>query len=255
MSFATIAVATGQRGVSTITLSRPERGNAIDGAMREELARAFDELAADAAARVIVLRGAGRHFCAGADVGGDGDRDRARGPGLPALLHQLDTLAKPTIAVLHGACLGGGVGFAVCCDVAIAADGTFFSLPEVRLGFPPGALMPYFLRAAGYRNFRRYVLSGERFGAADALRIGLVHEVAAAADIEDRLTAASDEMLQAAPGAIAIAKARAAQMVAQAADLIEGESAQREHMRSPEAIEGLAAFREKRKPNWYPPKG
>jgi len=253
MSFATIALATAARGVATITLSRPERGNAIDATMREDLARAFDELAADAAVRIVVLRGAGRHFCAGADVGAGGDRDR--GPSLPAILHRLDTLAKPTIAALHGACLGGGVGFAVCCDVAIATEDAFFSLPEVRLGFPPGALMSYFLRAAGYRNFRRYVLSGERFGAADALRMGVVHEIAGPAQIDQRLDAVIDEMLHAAPGAIATAKARAAQLVPPAAELIESPADQRRHMSSPEAIEGIAAFREKRKPNWYPPKG
>ena len=142
-----------------------------------------------------------------------------------------------------------------CCDVVIAARNAFFSLPEVRLGFAPGPLIPFFLRAIDARSLRRYLLSGERFAAEEALRIGLVHQLCDAEAGDAALAALMDELLLAAPSAVAQAKALlrrfghkpiSQELLAE----LQGEFDQ--HFHSPEAAEGRASFREKRKPRWFP---
>src|SRR5262245_43246261 len=165
------------RGIATIVLNRPERGNAQDQVMLAELGRAFAELAADDGARLAVLRGSGKHFCAGADLA---DRSRTggsmpTGPTLFDVLEAIDRLPRPTIAAVHGGAIGGGAAIVACCDVVVATDAAFFSIPEVRVGMAPVRLAPIFIRAMGHRNFRRYGISGERMDAAEALRVGLVH--------------------------------------------------------------------------------
>ena len=130
------------------------------------------------------------------------------------VLVTIDTCPKPTIAVVHGAAVGGGATFAACCDVALAGDRAFFSIPEVRVGMPPLGVMPFLVRAMGHRNFRRYGLSGERISAAEAMRIGLVHQVCEMVELEDTLARITDELLHGAPGAIATLKAAAAEFAA-----------------------------------------
>ena len=192
MSLQRISSERGPGGVATITLSRPDRGNAYDDGMLCELAAEFAELGADPSARVVVLRGAGKHFCVGADIAWHRSNQHAGRPAEPApklldVLLALDALPKPTLAMLHGASVGGGLAVAACCDIALAEDSAFFSIPEVRIGLVPGPLVPIFLRAMDYRAFRRYGLSGERFSAAEALRLGLIHEVCPADQIEATL--------------------------------------------------------------------
>ena len=261
MSLRRISSERGARGVATITLNRPDRGNAYDDVMLRELSAELAALSADAAVRVVVLRGAGKHFCVGADIAwhrsnqhADGSA-RAPAPKLLDILLALDRLSKPTLCVLHGAAVGGGLAFAACCDIALADEAAFFSIPEVRIGLVPGPLVPIFLRAMDYRAFRRYGLSGERFSAAEALRLGLIHQIADIGDIESTLARIIEELLLGAPGAIAALKATAARLAGPQiteALLRELEAGSAGMLETPEAIEGVASFLEKRKPNWYP---
>jgi methylglutaconyl-CoA hydratase len=256
-----ITVERGPRAIATITLNRPDRGNAYDDVMLRELAAAFAELDRDEAVRVVVLRGAGKHFCVGADIAWHRNNqskpaaEREAGPKLIDVLLALDRLTKPTIAVLQGAAVGGGLAFVLCCDVALAQADAFFSIPEVRIGLMPGPLVPLFLRAMSYRAFRRYGLSGERFFAAEAKSLGLVHDTAAADAIEAMLGKLVEEFLASAPGAIAGLKALSAKLAPPpitGAVLRELEEAGRGMLETDEAKEGVASFLEKRKPRWYP---
>jgi methylglutaconyl-CoA hydratase len=246
---------TDPRGVATLTLNRPERSNAYDLPQLEALTAEFARLGADASVRVIVLRGAGRHFCAGADIGvGDAARSAAGRATLPGLCYEIDTVAKPVVALVHGACIGGGLAFVACCDVAIATREATFALPEVRLGFAPGPLVPFLLRAVGPRSLRRYLLSGERFGAEEALRIGLVHALCEPTELDAAADCMIGELLRAGPNAAASAK-RTLRRLASAATLELIAELQAEFQigfNSAEAQEGRASFREKRKPGWAP---
>jgi methylglutaconyl-CoA hydratase len=252
----TLSVDVSPRRIATITLNRPDRGNAFDQTMLDELAGQLARLGADDSVRIVMLRGAGRHFCTGADLAaraGDASAQPAAHPSAPLrdVLVALDTLPKPTIAVVHGGAVGGGAGFVACCDVAIATDTAFFSIPEVRVGMPPLGVMPFLVRAIGHRTFRRYGLSGERIKSADALRLGLVHEICDAASLEETVARIADELLHGAPGAIATLKEAAAPFASPPLSAIMAHRAPH-NPKSPEAIEGIASFREKRKPNWYP---
>jgi methylglutaconyl-CoA hydratase len=248
------------RGVATLTLNRPDRGNAYDDVMLRELMIALAELDNDDAVRVVLLRGAGKHFCVGADIAwhraNQGAPDvREAGPKLIDMLMALDRLSKPTIAVLHGAAVGGGLAVPLCCDVAFSTSDAIFSIPEVRIGLMPGPLVPLFLRAMSYRNFRRYGLSGERFSASDAKRMGLIHDDAPAEQIEAMVAKQLEEFLLSAPGAIAGLKELAAELASPPLEpeLIEAlEDAAHGMLETDEAKEGVISFLEKRKPNWYP---
>ena len=256
MTFQTIAVELSARRIATILLNRPERGNAFDQRMLDELGQVFATLAAEEAARIVVLRGSGRHFCTGADLA------RATAPAHPAAKgraekptgragESLDALPKPTLAVVHGAAVGGGAAFAACCDAVIAADTAYFSIPEVRMGMPPLGVAPFLVRAIGHRQFRRYGLSGARISAAEALRLGLAHEVCSADALDITLERMADEFLLAAPGAIRTLKNAAAQYAAPTLPAILANQTAHDP-KTPEALEGIASFREKRKPSWYP---
>jgi methylglutaconyl-CoA hydratase len=249
----TIAVEVSSRRIATVLLNRPDRGNALSRTMLAELAAALGRLAADDRARLVVLRGSGRHFCAGADLA-DRGTDGAPAPlgaALLEMLTSLENLPKPTIAAVAGGAIGGGAAIAACCDVVVATEAAFFSIPEVRIGMAPVRLAPIFIRAMGQRNFRRYGLSGERIGAAEALRIGIAHQVCAAETLDAAVAEVADALLHGAPGAIRELKAACARLTTPpwpaALELSRG------HERSAEASEGFAAFRERRKPSWYPP--
>ncbi|MPZ41353.1 MAG: hypothetical protein GEU95_25565 [Rhizobiales bacterium] len=257
MTLQTISVDISPRRIATITLNRPERGNAFDQTMLDELGDQLKALADDDAVRIVVLRGAGKHFCTGADLASRGPSAEMQPPqpakhSLRDVLALLDSLPKPTIAVVHGGAVGGGAGFVTCCDVAIATEAAFFSVPEIRVGMAPFGIMPFMIRAIGHRAFRRYGLSGERIAAAAALRIGLTHELCDAAMLENTLARITDELLLAAPHATAALKAAAARYASPNLDDIRAHVQSRHDPNSPEAQEGIASFREKRKPGWYP---
>jgi len=241
------------RGVATLTFNRPERANSYDAQMLDALADLFMRFARDPAVRVIVLRGTGKHFSAGAAIG-EGGRARLS---MGEVCTLIDTAPKPTIAVVQGACIGGALAIASCCDVIIAGRQAFFSIPEVRLGFAPAPLIGFFARAMGYRALRRYLLSGERFSAEEALRIGLVHALCEGDAIEPALDALIDQCLLGAPGALAQAKLLLQKQLPAASSVDELRELQASFdatSGSEEAAEGRTAFKEKRKPNWYRPR-
>jgi methylglutaconyl-CoA hydratase len=243
------------RRVATVMLNRPDRGNSFNQTMLDELGSAFKALAAEEAVRVVVLRGAGKHFCTGADLSSRGPNTQPqpeRATSLRDVLAALDGLPKPTVAVVHGGALGGGAGLVTCCDVAIATDAAFFSIPEVRVGMAPMGIMPFAIRAIGHRAFRRYGLSGERIQAADALRLGLVHEVCSAEALDATVAGIVDALLLGAPHASAELKAAAARYASPNLAEILAHVHPPHDPKSVEAQEGIASFREKRKPSWYP---
>jgi methylglutaconyl-CoA hydratase len=241
------------RGVATLTFNRPDRANSYDAAMLDALADGVEAFGRDAAVRVIVLRGAGRHFSAGAAIGAPG-RPRRLTADICALI---EATPKPTVAVAQGACVGGALAIASSCDVLIASRAAFFTIPEVRLGFAPGPLLGAFARGIGYRALRRYLLSGERFSAEEGHRLGLVHRLCEAHDLDDTVEAIIDELLLGAPAATATAKQllrRHAPPALAPDELRELQRAFDEMAHSAEAAEGRAAFKDKRKPSWYPPR-
>jgi methylglutaconyl-CoA hydratase len=249
---------TDSRGVMTLTLNRPDKSNALDAESLADISAAMRGASGDRQTRIVLLRGAGRHFCAGADTGGIGAGVRpADGERLTIAMvcRDIATCAKPTLAVIQGACIGGAVALAAACDLAVAQEDAFFSIPEVRLGIAPRALLPFMLRGINGRDLRRYLLTGERFTAAQAQRIGLVHEIASAAEIDAVAARLTDALLMGAPGALAAAKElldrprigeigiEALAALQAGADAAAG---------SAEAREGIASFRERRPPAWYP---
>jgi methylglutaconyl-CoA hydratase len=251
---AVVEVDVSSRGIATVLLNRPERSNALNQQTLEELVQQFTARGADEATRVVVLRGAGKHFCSGADLVA-----RATAPESSAaqisivdMLAALDRLPKPTIAVVHGAAIGGGAAIAACCDIVLAAEDAFFSIPEVRVGMPPLGVTPFVIRAIGHRSFRRYGLTGERFGAADALRIGLAHEVVSAEKLDQKLGEIIDALLHGAPGAQRTLKDGMERSASPTVAEIMMRKASHGSSRTAEAIEGTASFKEKRKPSWYP---
>src|SRR5262245_20136228 len=196
-----IRVEADARGVTTVTLDRPEVSNAFDAAMLRALIAAFDEIARDDAVRVAILRGAGKHFSAGADLKAAAASHGREEIDPVAVLNLIDRCPKPTVALVQGACIGGGVAWIAACDIAIAEESAFFSIPEVRIGFCPSPMIPLFLSAMGARALRRYALSGERFGAAEALRCGLIHEVCAPGALDMAAAPVIDGLLHGAPKA------------------------------------------------------
>lgn len=241
------------RGVATVTLDRPQVSNAFDTDMLRALAEAFDGFARDDAVRVVVLRGAGKHFSAGADLKAAAASHEREEIDPVDVLRRIDECPKPAIALVQGACIGGGVAWIAACDVVIAEESAFFSIPEVRIGFCPSPMIPLFLSALGARALRRYALTGEWFGAAEALRCGLVHELCPPGGLDAAAAPVIDAALHGAPKAAAAIKRVIAACVAGtpdarpealAADFTAGRS-------SAEAEEGRAAFREKRAPSWY----
>ncbi len=256
-SAATIRCETNGRGIATLLLDRPDKGNCYNQAMLDALLAELARLATEPAVRTVVLRGAGKHFCAGAEIGAAAAPPAEPGKPrttIPVVCDTLDKFSKPTIALVHGACIGGGLALVCCCDVVIATDDAFFSMPEVRLGFAPGPLIPFFLRAIGARSLRRYLLSGERFKADEAMRIGLVHELCSAEGKEEAVSRLLDEILLAGPNAAAHAKEllRRLERTPISTELIaELQADFDQRFGSDEANEGRASFREKRKPAWF----
>ena len=212
-------------GVAVVTLARPDVHNAFDEVLIAELTATLKTLDADAAVRVVVLAGQGRSFCAGADLGWmqrmagySHAENLADATALATMLATLDRMAKPTIARVHGAAYGGGVGLVACCDIAVAAEEATFALSEVKLGLIPATIGPYVVAAIGARQARRYFLTAERFTAAEAMRIGLVHDVVPAAAVDRRVDALIAALRAAGPRAQAEAKALVRAVSARPAD-------------------------------------
>jgi methylglutaconyl-CoA hydratase len=248
--------------VARVTLDRPAVHNAFDAALIAELTDALARLDADAQVRAVLLCGSGASFSAGADLNGmramanaSEDENRRDAERLAQLMRTLNFLSKPTIARVHGAAYGGGVGLVACCDIAIAADSAKFGLTEVRLGLVPAVISPYVIAAIGTRAARRWFLSGEIFDAAQALHMGLVHESVAAAQLDASVARVLESLLKAAPHAQNQAKQLALRIggiTPGAAESIDVENAALiARLRvGAEGQEGLHAFLDKRKPHW-----
>ena len=251
-----------REAVALIALARPEVHNAFDDTLIAELTRALEALDSDAAVRAIVLLGHGRSFCAGADLNwmkrmaGFGRAENlADAAALAAMLKTLHRLSKPTIVRVHGSVFGGGVGLVACCDIAFAAHDATFSLSETRLGLIPATIGPYVVEAMGARHARRYFLSAERFTAAEAFRIGLVHDICPIDELDGRINELLGALLVAGPRAQAEAKALIRAVAPRPLDdaMIADTAARIARVRgSPEGKEGVAAFLEKRSPAWVP---
>ena len=251
------------RGVATVTLNRPEVANAYHEELLRALTAALEQLAGDPAVRAVVIRGAGKHFQAGADINWL-NRLSHQGPEENYIASivtvrfskTLNELPKPTVAVIHGACFGGGVGIVCCVDVALATPDAIFAISEVRHGIAPTPISTYMVDAIGARQTRRYALTGERFGAEEACRIGLVHEVVREDQMEARLAELLDSIILGAPGAIARTKLSVLGVNGLLLEEREAELLAHEgwmQRQSPEGREGTTAFREKRRPSWYRP--
>jgi methylglutaconyl-CoA hydratase len=251
------------RGVATVTLNRPAVGNAYNADVLDALIDGLRALADDAAVRCLVIRGAGRHFQAGADIGwlrqvadyGPEDNFKASLATTRAM-QLLNEFPRPTIALVHGACFGGGVGIVCCADVAFATPDARFGITEVRVGVAPTPISTHMVNAIGLRHTRRYALTGEQFDAREAERIGLIHAVVAEHEMEATLTRVLDAIFLGGPAAIAATKRSF--LGANGLLLDERQMATLSHegwiqRHSAEGHEGTTAFSEKRKPAWYQP--
>jgi isohexenylglutaconyl-CoA hydratase len=239
-----------------VTLNRPARRNAIGGGMGEALDELLGELRGHTTARIVVLRGAGGHFCAGldlAEVAASPDEQQARNRAVGARFVAFSDLPQVVIAAVEGAAHAGGLGFLCCADITFASADARFAAPEARRGLVPAQILPWLARRMGRPNAARMVLEGGVITAEAALRGGLVHEVAPDRAGLDMLVAASiAQLLEGAPGALTETKRLLAalgplspQGYAEAGAQAFGRTAA-----GPEAAEGIAAFREKRKPAW-----
>jgi methylglutaconyl-CoA hydratase len=245
--------------VAHVALDRPEVRNAFNAALIEELGATFEALGADSSVRAIVLSGNGSSFCGGADInwmrgslelGPEENLEDARR--LSRMLRTLDRVPKPLIGRIQGAALGGGSGLVAVCDVAIAADDAIFGFTETKLGILPAVISPFVLAKIGRSHARALALTGERFGTARALAIGLVHEAVPSAGLDAAVERVLAEVRSASPTGIAAAK----RLLARVADTPYDDTLEptahaiAQQRTSAEGQDGLRAFLEKRRPAW-----
>ncbi len=246
--------------VANITLNRPELHNAFNEVVMAELTEAFTTVGAEDNVRAIILRSEGKSFCAGADVNwmkrmvGYSIEENVEDANLLArMLRTIRECPKPVIARIHGAAIGGGVGLAAACDIAVAVESGVFCLSEVKLGIIPAVISPFVLEKIGMGNMRRYALTAERFSAAEAKRIGLIHEVLASVEEMDAWIEAQLKLiLSNGPEAMSMCKRVLDEVSAIDWDRIQSLTTRRiaERRVSSEGQEGLKSFLEKKPPNW-----
>jgi methylglutaconyl-CoA hydratase len=248
--------------VTEVKLNRPKVHNAFDDQLVADLTAALADAELDANVRCVILTGTGNSFSAGADLNwmramakASEAENRDDALRLAALMRTLNFLSKPTIARVNGAAYGGGVGLVACCDIAIGVDAAKFSLSEVKLGLVPAVISPYVIAAIGLRHARRLFVSGEVFDAANAVRIGLLHESVAADQLDEAVQRAVHFLGKGGP----LAQGEAKQLALRAAGITR-ESAERTDLEnahliaqlrvSAEGQRGIAAFLDKRAPDW-----
>lgn len=249
------------RGVATVTLNRPDVNNAYNGEMVEALLDGIGSLKANPDVRVIVIKGNGRHFQAGADLKWlESVRNQSPEENLAVSMRTtdavryLDSCPIPTVALVQGGCFGGGTGIIAACDVVLAADNAMFSIAEVRWGLHAGPIIPQLAAAIGPRNVRRYAITAERFNAAEAERIGLVHSVVPLDQLAEAGENVVSSILMNGPDAIAETKeilfavAGLTMSDGLAESLAKSHSEKRQ---TAEAEEGLLSFQEKRQASWF----
>ena len=259
MTYETIAIEHDTRGVATLTLARPEKHNALSALMIKELTAAARALGQDPTVRAVLLRAQGTSFCAGGDLGWMQDQMKAdpvtRGreaKALAMMLQALNTMPKPLIGVIHGNAFGGGVGMASVCDVSIGLPEIKLGLTEVRLGLIPATIGPYVVARIGVTHARRVFMSGQLFDAQTAKDIGILTEVVEADSLDARLEAVLKPFLSVAPEAAGRAKRLALSLGGEITEATIDHTIQElvTCWESDEAQEGIAAFFEKRRPNW-----
>lgn len=246
--------------VAHVWLNRPEVRNAFNDGVIAELTLAFAAFAADDALRAVVLGGHGKAFCAGADLswmkqmaGYDWEQNRADAQQLADMLWAIHDCPLPVVARIHGDCYAGGVGLAAVCDIRVAAQGVTFCLSEARLGLIPATIGPYVMRAIGESAARRYFTTAERFDAAEARCIGLVHEAVAAEDLDARVDAIVGALVANGPQAVRACKRLVLDLAGATIDeALRADTARRiaDIRASDEGKEGVRSFLEKRPPGW-----
>jgi methylglutaconyl-CoA hydratase len=255
---ATLKIETG--AVATVTLNRPEVRNAFNDDVIAELTQAFTTLGQNPAVRAIVLAADGPAFCAGADLNwmrrmadythAENLADAAQ---LAEMLRVIYTCPKPTVARIQGDVYAGGMGLVAACDMAVSVDTAHYCLSEVKLGLYPATISPHVIRAMGARAAHRYFLTAERFDAAEALRIGFVHAVVSAEQLDDKVAEITQALVKASPNAVKACKTLLHDVAGQDIDsaliahTVEGIASIRA---SSQGKEGVQSFLQKRKPNW-----
>lgn len=253
---------TGRRGaVGVITLNRPEIRNAFDDALIASLTAALREMDADRSVRAVLLVGNGPAFCAGADLnwmkrmaGYGYEQNLADARALAAMLKTLDRMSKPTVARVHGPAFAGGTGLVAACDIAVGSTEAVFALTEIKIGLSPATISPYVIRAIGERAARRYFHTGERFGAEEALRLGMLSSVSTPERLDVEIDDILKHLVQGGPEAHRKIKdlISAVSRGGPVSDALIDDTAQRiaKIRVSPEGREGIGSFLEKRKPGW-----
>jgi methylglutaconyl-CoA hydratase len=256
-----------QRGaVRWLWLNRPDVRNAFNDALIAEITQAFADVEADANTRVVVISGRGNVFCAGADLNymramstyshAENHADALK---VARMFHAVHSSSRPVIARVHGDAYGGGVGLAAACDIVIASDNVSFGLSEVRLGIVAATISPHLVRAMGARQAARYMLTAEKFTAAQAKSLGLVHECVKPRELDYETERQAQVLLSSSPAALAATKRLLADVVdvPMEDDVLLAATAKciADARVSPEGREGIAAFLEKRSPSWVPRPG
>lgn len=254
-----VVLLTRDGGVARVTLNRPEVRNAFNAELIAALRDAFGTLGTDASVRVIVLAGAGKGFCGGADVNWmrgslelSADENVRDAEAMSDMFRAIDRCPKPVIGRIHGAALGGGAGLVAVCDIVVSTPDALYGFTETKLGIIPAVISPFALVKVGVSNARALFLTGERFGAQRAERIGLVHEIVAADAIDARIAEIVREFGTSGPNAVAAAKALIAKVTAATYDETRNLTARAiaTQRTTPEGQEGLRAFLERRSAEW-----
>lgn len=250
------------RGVATVRLNRPHVNNAYNSDMIEGLIDALEAFQTSTKVRLVLIRGNGRHFQAGADLSWiqsarnlDWDENLEISRATTRAIYGLTSFPKPTIALVHGACFGGGTGIAAACDILITAEDAIFSITEARWGLIATPILPQLLSRLGPGRTRRYALTSERFSGSRALEIGLADEICPVEKLDETAAPIIDALLHCPPEALAETKAAVLKCAGLCFSDLELEALAETHARkrmTAEAGEGLDSFLQKRKPSWYP---
>jgi methylglutaconyl-CoA hydratase len=256
----TLGITEPSRYTAQITLSRPDVRNAFNDEMITELTQAFAQLGARDDVRCIVLAAEGSAFCAGADLNWmrkmadySTNENLADAAKLAEMLRVMYACPKPMVARVQGDVVAGGMGLVAACDIAVSVDTAYYCLSEVKLGLIPATISPYVIRAMGARAAHRYFLTAERFSAAEALRIGFVHEVVSAEQLDAKVAEIATALCNASPNAVKVCKKLLQDVANQdiSQPLIDATVAGIADIRSsPEGKEGVSSFLQKRKPSW-----